>query len=78
MKAEFENELKVIILEMTIRSRLLEVGLYGHVAREKPYVNKVNRRKHLEYPKTHREKPFDFWNKVLWSDDGKFNRVSDG
>ena len=50
-----------------------EGGLYEHVARKKSYVNKVNRRKRLEYAKNYREKPFDFWNKVLWLDESKFN-----
>ena len=64
VKAEVENELKVTISESTIRRRLYEVGLYGRVARKKSYVNKVNRRKRLEYAKNYREKPLDFWNKV--------------
>ena len=41
VKFELENELKIIISEATVR-RLHDVGLYGCVAREKPYVNKVN------------------------------------
>ena len=56
-----------------------EVGLYGRVARKKPYVNKVNRRKHSEYAKTYREKSLGFWNKMHWSDESKFNLFgSDG
>ena len=53
--------------------RLHEVGLYGRVAPKKPYVNTVNRRKRLEYAKGYREKPLDFCNKVLQSDESKFN-----
>ena len=48
-----------------IRRRLLEIGLYVRVARKKPYVNEVNRRKRFEYAKNYREKPLGFWNKVL-------------
>ena len=59
-KVELENELKVIISESTIRRRLHEVGLYGRVVRKKLYVNKVNRRKRLEYAKNYREKPLGF------------------
>ena len=40
---------------------------------KKPYINKINRRKRLEYAKNRREKPLGFWNKVLWSDESKFN-----
>ena len=65
VKAELESELKVIISESTVHRRLHEVGLYGHVARKKSYVNKINRRKRLEYAKNYREKPLGFWNKVL-------------
>ena len=46
---------------------------------KEPYVNKVNRRKRLEYAKKYREKLLVFWNKMLWSDESKFNLfVSDG
>ena len=79
VKAELENELKIIISESTVRRRLHEVGPYGRVALKKPYVNKINRRTRLEYAKNYREKPLDFWNKVLWSDESKFNLFgSDG
>ena len=73
VKAELESELKVIISELTVRCRLHEVGLYERVARKKPYVNKINRCKRLECAKNYREKPLGFWNKVLWSDESKFN-----
>ena len=79
VKAELERELKVIISESTVRRRLHEVDLYGRVARKKPYVNKINRRKRLEHAKNYREKPLGFWNKMLWSDESKFNLFgSDG
>ena len=79
IKAELESELKVIISESTVRRRLHEVGLYERVARKKLHVNKINRRKHLEYAKNYREKPLSFWNKVLWSDESKFKLFgSDG
>ena len=34
VKAELENDLKIIISESTVRRRLYEVGLYGRVARK--------------------------------------------
>ena len=62
-----------------VHRRLHEVGLYGWVVRKKPYVNRINRRKRLEYAKNYPEKPFGFWNKMLWSDESKFNLFgSDG
>ncbi len=55
------------------------MGLFGRVARKKPYINKVNRVKRLKYAKEMLEKPFDFWDTVVWSDESKFNLFgSDG
>ena len=54
LKAELENELKVMISELTVRRRLHEIGLYGRAPFEKPYVNQVNRHKRLKYAKNYR------------------------
>ena len=79
LKAEIEKELGVIVHANTIRNRLHEIGLYGHVARKKPYVNKINRGKGIVYAKMMMEKPYDHWKRVLWSDEPKFNLFgSDG
>ena len=79
IKAELQTELDITISETTIRRRAHEIGLYGHVARRKPYLNKANRGKPLEYARTYREKPLGFWNNVIWSDESKLNLFgSDG
>ncbi|CAF5223009.1 unnamed protein product, partial [Rotaria magnacalcarata] len=79
VKIDIESELGITISEQTVRRRLHEIGLKGRVARKKPYVNKVNRDKRLEYAKTYREKPLGYWDHVLWSDESKFNLFgSDG
>ena len=79
MKIDIESELGITISEQTVRRRLHEIGLKGCVTRKKPYVNKVNRGKRLEYAKTYGEKPLGYWNYVLWSDESKFNLFgSDG
>ena len=72
-------ELNITISETTIRRRAHEISLYGRVARKKPYPNKANRGKRLEYARTYREKPLGFWNNVIRSDESKFNLFgSDG
>ena len=79
MKIVIESELRITISEQTVRRRLHEIGLKGRGTRKKPYVNKVNRDKRLEYAKTYREKPLGYWNNVLWTDESKFNLFgSDG
>ena len=65
VKAEIEKELGVIVHANTIRNRLHEIGLYGRVARKKPYVNKINRGKRIAYTKMMMEKPYDYWKHAL-------------
>ena len=45
VKIEIENELRVSLHVDTIRKRAHVVGLFGRVARKKPYANKINRGK---------------------------------
>ena len=79
VKVELQTEINITISETTIRRRAHEIGLYGRVARKKPYLSKANRGKRLEYARTYREKPLGFWNNVIWSDESKFNLFgSDG
>ena len=79
VKIDIESELGITISQQTVRRRLHEIGLKGRVTPKKPYVNKVNRGKRLEYAKTYREKPLGYWNNVLWTDESKFNLFgSDG
>ena len=49
VKIDIESELGITISEQTVRRRLQEIGLKGRVTRKKPYINKVNRGKRLEY-----------------------------
>ena len=79
VKAELETSLNIVISESTVRRRLHEAGLYGRVARKKPYVNKINRGKCLEYARIRRDKHLGYGNDVIWSDESKFNLFgSDG
>ena len=79
MKVEIENELGISLHVDTIRNRAHEAGLFGRVARKKPYVNKVNQEKRLKFAKEMLEKPSSFWESVIWSDESKFNLFgSDG
>ena len=60
IKSELQNELNITPSQSTIRRRAHEFSLYGRVARKKPYVNKVNRGKRLEYARTYREMPLGY------------------
>lgn len=79
VRQEIEQELGVVISNQTVRRRLHEIGFFGHIARKKPYVNKVNRLKRLQYVKRYQNKEINFWKQVIWSDESKFNMFgSDG
>lgn len=63
----------------TVKRVLRKAGYGGRVARKKPYINDVNRRKRLAFAKEHQNKPPEFWRRVLWSDETKINLFgSDG
>ena len=48
---ELEKDLRILINESTVKRLAREVGLFGRVARKKPYVNRINRLKRLKYAK---------------------------
>ena len=73
VKAVVETEFGIIISEQTARCRLHEAGFKGRVARKKPYVDKTNRTKLIQYAKQYREQPLCFWEQVLWTGESKFN-----
>ena len=43
IKYEIMNELKITISSQTVRRRVHELGFYGRVVRDKPYLTKANR-----------------------------------
>ncbi|GFV63697.1 transposable element Tc1 transposase [Trichonephila clavipes] len=48
-------------------------GYSSRVARKKPFISLQNQKKHLEFTKTHQLKTDNFWKKVIFSDESKFN-----
>ena len=73
VKAEIEVELRINISEQAVGCRLLKIGFKGRVARKRSYMDKANRIKHVEYVRNYREKPSNFWDYVLWTDESRFN-----
>ena len=69
VKTEIENELEISLHIDTIRKRTHQVGLFGRVARKKPFVNKIIRGKRLKFVKEMLEKSVDFWENVVWFDE---------
>ncbi|GFX17945.1 transposable element Tc1 transposase [Trichonephila clavipes] len=57
----------------TVRNVIRHAGYSSRVARNKPFISLQNQKKRLEFAKTHRLKKANFWNKVIFSDECKFN-----
>lgn len=45
----------------------------GRVARKKPLISEINRNKRLSFVNEHKNKGFDFWKSVIFSDETKYN-----
>ena len=59
------------VLVTTILQALHKAGLYGRVARKKPFLKRCHTQSRLCYAKTHLEDSVAMWKKVLWSDETK-------
>lgn len=63
----------------TIRNVLRKENFKGRRCRRKPFINKVNKKKRLEFAKLHWKHEFSFWEKVIFTDESKYNLFgSDG
>ena len=73
---DFAFELESIMAKkmspQTIRNRMHEVGIYGRIARNKPFINERNRKKRLTWAKKYKNIENNFWERVIWSDESKF------
>ncbi|GFX22718.1 transposable element Tc1 transposase [Trichonephila clavipes] len=56
--------------KLTLREK--RAGYHGRVACKKPHISAVNRQKRLDFTNEHVNKPPQFWEKVLFSDESKF------
>ncbi|GFW01631.1 transposable element Tcb1 transposase [Trichonephila clavipes] len=56
----------------TVRNVLHSAGLKERTPRKKPYICEVNRKRRLELAMKYKNKPMDFWKKVVFSDESKF------
>ena len=79
IRAEIGLQINAEISTRTIRRRLQDSGLRGCIAQKKPHVSKINIKKRLRFAREMLRKYPRYWNRVLWSDESKFNLFqSDG
>ena len=60
------------ISKATVRRRLTASGLRGRVARSKPFLRPVNKRKRYLWAKKHKNYTVENWKKLLFTDESQF------
>lgn len=74
---ESSDLLKKSISRFTIRRRLKEQGFKVCRCTKKPLVSGKNRKKRFNWARKNQDQPIEYWNKVEWSDESRFEFVSD-
>ncbi len=59
--------------DQTISKVIREEGFNGRIARKKPFINEVNRKRRLDFAREHVFKDSSYWNSVIFCDESKFN-----
>lgn len=59
------------VTEKTIGNALHRHGLYGRSARKTPFLKKRHVEARLKFAKQHLDKPVEYWENVVWSDETK-------
>ena len=79
LKREWQDTSGIDCSSRTIRRRLDNAGLYGRVARKKPLLTDRHKTARLNWAKERKDWTLNEWNKVIWSDESKYNLLgSDG
>ncbi|GFW75516.1 transposable element Tcb2 transposase [Trichonephila clavipes] len=66
------HDTPVMMSAQTVRNVLHNDGLKARTPRKKPYISEVNRKRRLEFARKYKNKPMDFWKRVISSDESKF------
>ncbi len=70
--AEVFEEISKKVLSSTIRRTLKNNGYNCRIARRKPLINAMNRKRQLDFAKQYRDKPEHFWYDVIFADESKY------
>ncbi|GFX03397.1 transposable element Tcb2 transposase [Trichonephila clavipes] len=68
---ELLSSCNVSVSAQTVRNGLHSTGLKARTPRKKPYISEVTRKRRLQFAMKYKNKPMDFWGKVIFSDESK-------
>ncbi|GFU69496.1 transposable element Tcb2 transposase [Trichonephila clavipes] len=68
---ELLSSCNVSVSAQTVRNGLHSAGLKARTPRKKPYISEVTRKRRLEFAMKYKNKPMEFWKKVIFSDESK-------
>ena len=74
--AEINKELDYNLSVSTVKRRLKAAGLNARRPSRKPFISAKNRKARLEFAKSHLHWTHKEWQKILWSDESKYNLFS--
>lgn len=72
LTAELNTSRETSVSESTVRRRLAAKNLKGYIAAKKPLLRVINKKKRLHWAKTHKHWTVEDWEKVLFTDESKF------
>ena len=76
---QLKSDCNLVVSAQTIRRALRKVGLRAVTKKKKPLLSAKHKKARLDFAKKHKHWTVVDWNKVIWSDETKINRLgSDG
>lgn len=75
IQRDIQEKLNIKISKRTISRRLVEGGLHGRAARKKPLLRRIQRKRRVDFAKSHWSWTTNQWKYLLWSDETKINRL---
>lgn len=70
---ELRNNLQITVSDETVRNVLRENNYHGRTPRRKPLISETNRKKRLLFAKMHINKDAQYWKRVVFTDESKYN-----
>lgn len=74
-----QKHLNITVTAQTVRNYVRKVGFRSRIAARKPFISSINKKKRIIFAKKYANRSTEFWNRVIFSDECKFNiKISDG